>query len=76
MTTSNSKKVYKQLVSKPHKLKKFIKHNAPKERSCGIALRKCTRCGRMRAHIRKYKIGLCRQCFRELATKCGFKKYQ
>jgi len=47
MTTSDYKKVFKQLEAKPHKLKKFIKHNSPKKRSCGISLRKCRRCGRM-----------------------------
>lgn len=75
MTTSNHKKMFKQLKVKPVKLKKFIKHNAPKKRSCGIALRKCKRCGRNRAHIRSYSLGLCRQCFREIATEIGFKKY-
>ncbi len=29
--------------------------------------RRCKRCGRPRAHIRKYE--LCRICFRELASK-------
>lgn len=75
MTTSNHKKVYKQLNSKPIKKAKFIKFNQPKERSCGIALRKCKQCGRMRAHIRKYGLHLCRQCFREMSTELGFKKY-
>ena len=75
MTTSNHKKVLKQLTAKPVKLKKFLKHNAPKERSCGKALRKCRRCGRMGAHIGQYKIGLCRQCFRQIASLTGFKKY-
>ena len=75
MTTSDYKKVFKQLRAKPVKLAKYRKHNAPKERSCGIALRKCSRCGRTRAHIGKYGLGLCRQCFREIATKLGFKKF-
>lgn len=75
MTYSNYKKVFKQLRAKPIKLKKYIKHNAPKERSCGRALKKCQRCGRIRGHIDKYGLNLCRQCFREIATKIGFKKY-
>ncbi|MAF99262.1 MAG: 30S ribosomal protein S14 [Nanoarchaeota archaeon] len=75
MTTSDHTKVFKQLKAKPIKLKKFIKHNQPKERSCGIALRKCTQCNRPRGHIKKYGIKLCRQCFREIATELGFKKY-
>lgn len=75
MTTSNHDKVYKQLRVKPVKLAKYIKHNAPKKRTTGISLKKCQRCGRMGAHIKKYGIGLCRHCFREIATKLGFKKY-
>ncbi len=75
MTASNHKKVFKQLKAKPAKLKKFIKHNAPKERSCGKNLKRCSRCGRRGGHIDKYGLDLCRQCFREIATKIGFKKY-
>ncbi len=75
MTVSSHTKVFKQLKVKPLKLKKFIKHNAPKERSCGKALNKCKRCGRLGGHINKYKLHLCRQCFREIATRIGFKKY-
>lgn len=75
MTASSHEKVYKQLKVKPAVLKKFIKHNAPKERSCGRALKKCKRCGRIGGHINKYHINLCRQCFREISTKIGFKKY-
>ena len=75
MTTSDHKKVFKQLKVKPAKLSKYVKHNAPKKRSTGFGLKKCRRCGRMRAHIGKYGLKLCRQCFREIATSIGFKKY-
>ncbi len=75
MTTSDNKKVFKQLNAKPIKKAKFIKFNSTKERSCGVALRKCKQCGRMRAHIRKYGLHLCRQCFREMAPELGFKKF-
>jgi small subunit ribosomal protein S14 len=75
MTASDHRKAFKQLKAKPAKLAKFIKHNKPKKRSCGNALRKCKRCGRNGAHIQKYGIGLCRQCFREVAKNIGFKKY-
>ena len=75
MTTSDWKKAFKQLKVKPNKLKKYIKHNAPKKRSTGQALKPCTRCGRFGEHISKYRIDLCRHCFRETATKLGFKKY-
>jgi small subunit ribosomal protein S14 len=75
MTTSDYKKAFTQLNHKPVKKEKYIKFNKPKERSCGTALRKCTNCGRMRGHISKYTLRLCRQCFREMAPGLGFKKY-
>ena len=75
MTVSDHKKAFKQLYAKPAKLKKFMKHNAPKQRSAALANRKCRRCGRVGGHIRKYGLNLCRHCFREIATKIGFKKY-
>jgi len=75
MTTSDYRKAYTQLKAKPVKLAKYVKHNKPKERSCGIALKKCKRCGRNGGHIQKYGLHLCRQCFREIAKKIGFKKY-
>ena len=62
MTTSDHKKVFKQLKNKPIKLKKFLKHNAPKERKTGKAVRHCRRCGRVGAHIQKYGIGLFFNC--------------
>ncbi|MBR9677643.1 30S ribosomal protein S14 [Candidatus Woesearchaeota archaeon] len=55
-------------------LKKYNKHNKPKTRSCGKNLKKCRRCERRGAHIASYGLGLCRQCFREIATSIGFKK--
>lgn len=75
MTSSDYKKAFKQLKAKPLKLKKFIKHNAPKKRTTGFSLKKCKRCGRIKAHISKYHLNLCRQCFREIARGLGFKKY-
>lgn len=75
MTTSDYRKVFKQLNAKPAKKAKYIKFNKPKKRSCGIALRKCERCGRTGGHIRKYGLNFCRLCFREIATEIGFKKY-
>ncbi len=75
MTSSNYIKVFKQLKVKPVKLAKYKKFNAPKKRSCGNLLRRCKRCGRTGAHIQKYGLNLCRQCFREIALKIGFKKY-
>ena len=75
MTTSDYKKAFTQLNSKPAKKQKYLKHNKPKERTCGRALKKCRRCGRNGAHIQKYGLTLCRQCFREIAKQLGFKKY-
>lgn len=75
MTYSSYDKVFKQLKAKPEKLKKFIKHNAPKERKFGRSVKKCVRCGRLGGHISKYGLHLCRQCFREIAQKISFKKY-
>jgi small subunit ribosomal protein S14 len=75
MTTSDHKKAFKQLDAKPIKKAKYIKFNQPKERSCGKSLRKCRNCGRMGAHINKYGLHLCRQCFRDMALGLGFKKY-
>ncbi|MDP2750403.1 MAG: 30S ribosomal protein S14 [Nanoarchaeota archaeon] len=54
---------------------KFNKFNTPKKRSVGVVKKKCKRCGRVGGHVGKYGLGLCRQCFREIATKIGFRKY-
>ena len=75
MTTSDWKKAHNQLKAKPVKWNKFLKFNKPKDKACGIAKRHCRRCNRVGGHIRKYGIGLCRQCFREIAPQLGFKKY-
>jgi small subunit ribosomal protein S14 len=75
MTYSDYKKVFKQLEVKPAKLKKYKKHNSPKDRSTGYNKKRCQRCGRIRAHIDQHGLNLCRQCFREIATDIGFKKY-
>lgn len=74
MTTSDHRKVLDQLKVKPVKHKKFLKHNAPKERSCGRNS-KCKRCGTYHGLISKYGLKLCRRCFREVALKMGFKKF-
>jgi len=75
MSYSLYSKAFKQLKVKPAKLQKFIKHNSPKERKFGRSVKRCLRCGRIRGHIDKYGLNLCRQCFREIAPKIGFKKY-
>jgi len=75
MTASDWKKMLKQLNTKPKIRDRFLKYCKPKPRKVGIASRKCERCGRHGAHLRQYNINLCRQCFREIATQIGFKKY-
>lgn len=75
MTYSDYRKVFKQLKAKPVKMQKYIKHNAPKPRKYGRATKKCRRCGRPGGYISKYGLGICRTCFREIATNLGFKKY-
>ncbi|RMF55293.1 30S ribosomal protein S14 [Candidatus Woesearchaeota archaeon] len=75
MTYSEHTKALKQIGKKPAKIKRFKKYNVPKDRKEGISTKRCRRCGRIRGHIQKYGLNLCRQCFREIASKIGFKKY-
>lgn len=75
MTTTDYTKVLKQLQDKPGKLSKHAKYSVPKNRKGGVLNKKCVRCGRTGGHISKYGLNLCRQCFRDIATKIGFKKY-
>lgn len=75
MTASDWNKIAKHLKPKPVVLKKFLKHNQPKDRKFGIAKNKCRRCGRYGAHLNQYSLHLCRQCFREIAEEIGFNKY-
>jgi len=76
MTTSNWKKVFVQLKVKPIILKKYIKHNSPRKRSNGRTLHACERCGSHGGFIGKYRLNLCRHCFRDIAPHIGFKKIQ
>ena len=46
-----------------------------KEKKYGKGSIKCAKCGRHTGVIRKYGFYYCRQCFREMAKKLGFKKY-
>ena len=74
MTVSSYKKALKQLKVKPKKVEKYLKHNAPKKRTTGVSRYKCKICGRIGGHIHKYGLNLCRHCFRDNASKIGFKK--
>jgi ribosomal protein S14 len=75
MTASDWRKALKQFAKKPAVKFKYIRHNKPKERTGGIACKKCERCGRFGAMINRQGINLCRHCFREIAEEIGFKKY-
>lgn len=75
MTASDWRKLTRQLRKKTAVLEKFLKHNKPQTRKTGVSVRKCERCGRLGAHIRRYGLNLCRQCFREIAVDLGFKKF-
>lgn len=75
MSASDWRKVLNQIRGKSAKSERFLKHNKPKERKIGIALKKCEKCGRFGAHIKSYGLNLCRHCFREIAEEIGFKKY-
>ncbi|NMJ67415.1 MAG: 30S ribosomal protein S14, partial [Marine Group I thaumarchaeote] len=44
------------------------------EHKFGRGSRWCKRCGDYTAVIQKYKLSLCRRCFREVAVSLGFKK--
>ncbi|MEM4259675.1 MAG: 30S ribosomal protein S14 [Candidatus Woesearchaeota archaeon] len=60
---------------KPGKVARYNKFNVPKKRKYGSNVKRCKRCLKAGAHVSKYGIHLCRQCFREVATKIGFKKF-
>jgi len=46
-----------------------------KKRKFGKGAIACVRCGRHEGVIRKYGLNYCRQCFREIAKKMGWRKY-
>lgn len=46
-----------------------------RQRRFGKGAYSCVRCGAKGNLIRSYGLNLCRQCFREVADKLGFKKY-
>jgi len=75
MVASDWRKMLKQLEGKPAVRARFLRFCKPKDRKYGVASQKCTRCGRYGGHISKYGLHLCRQCFREIADRIGFKKY-
>lgn len=58
------------------KRERFLRHNTTKKRAFGKYTNPCSRCGGRRGHISKYGLDVCRRCFREIATKIGFKKFR
>jgi small subunit ribosomal protein S14 len=48
---------------------------AEKKKAYGKGKIECRKCGRHGGIIRKYGLNYCRQCWREIAKKIGFKKY-
>jgi len=58
--------------------KKKKRVNAEKKmvsRFKGKGNRVCRFCGNSRGLIRKYRLNICRRCFREVAESVGFRKY-
>lgn len=47
-----------------------------KFKKCGRWNRACRICGVKGPIIRKYGLMICRQCFREVADKLGFEKFE
>jgi ribosomal protein S14 len=75
MTISDYRNILKSIKDKPGKIKKYEKHNVPKQRHTGFTKQKCKVCLRSQALVGKYGLGLCRHCFRENALNLGFKKF-
>ena len=75
MTAKDWKKQFKQVEHKKAESTRQLKFNKPKERKYGRGTRSCVLCGRKKGLIRRYYLNICRQCFREVAHKIGFKKF-
>ena len=56
--------VKKNQKAKNEKMKKRI-----------VGIRQCKICGSRKGMIRKYKIGICRRCFKERAKDLGWEKF-
>lgn len=75
MTASSWTKIFKQVKHKKAERAAMLKHNKPTPPKFGIGARRCKICLRYGAHIRKYGLNVCRQCFRDIAEDLGFQKY-
>ena len=74
MTTKDYSKVRNQLMQKPAKWAKYVKHNKPKDKKFGLGNVHCKICGSTKSHISSFGLDVCRKCFRQHAKKLGFKK--
>lgn len=54
----------------------MVKIRYGKPRKFGKGSRVCRRCGAYGPVIQMYNLFYCRQCFREIAEKLGFRKYE
>jgi len=54
----------------------LVKIRHGKKRKFGKGARPCRRCGQCGPVIQKYNLMVCRQCFREVAEKMGFQKFE
>ena len=75
MTASSWIKTFKQVKHKKADKQRQLKHNKPNHPKFGRGSKRCKICLRYGAHIRKYGLNVCRQCFREIASDLGFKKF-
>ncbi|MEI7961592.1 MAG: 30S ribosomal protein S14 [archaeon] len=57
----------------PVKRKQKSKNDKMKKRESGV--RECKICGTRKGMIRKYKLGICRRCFKDRAQDLGWEKY-
>ena len=57
----------------PVKRKQKSKNDKMKKREVGV--RECRICGTRKGMIRKYKLGICRRCFKDRAHDLGWEKY-
>lgn len=55
------------------KRKQKSKNDKMKKREPGV--RECNICGTRKGMIRKYRMGICRRCFKDRAQDLGWEKY-
>ncbi len=75
MTAKDWTKAFKQIEHKKGERDRQLKFNKPKDRKHGRGTRRCSLCGRRKALIRRYGLYVCRQCFRDVASDLGFRKF-